>query len=82
MIRVTKRSITTFSLLNLYSLVVIVYHNWRNLRLLLLMIGLLLLVVSREGLAQVVCDSRHWRDVLLRFGPASGHLRETVTGLC
>jgi len=28
------------------------------------------------------CDSRHWRDVLLRFGPASSHLRETVAGLC
>ena len=28
------------------------------------------------------CDSKHWKDVLLRFGSASGHLRETIAGFC
>ena len=28
------------------------------------------------------CDSKHWKDVLLRFGSASRHLRETIAGFC
>ena len=28
------------------------------------------------------CDLRHWKDVLLRFGSTSGHLRETIAGFC
>ena len=29
-----------------------------------------------------VCDSQHWKDVLLRFGSVSGHLREIIAGFC
>ena len=32
----------------------------------------------QEGAGSGGCNPRHWKDVLLRFGSASGHLREML----